>query len=67
MKKKQSKKVLKQLKKWLRTEIYLAKHDADNGCFPHDSLKEEVRAKTKYATLLLVANKLKELTTTAPF
>ena len=62
MKKKQSKKVLKQLKKWLRTEIHLAKRDVDNGCFPHDSLKEEVRVKTKYATLLLIANKIVELT-----
>lgn len=67
MKKKQSKKILKQLKKWLKTEIQISKRDADNGCFPHDSLKEEVRAKTQHLTLVLVANKLKELITADPF
>lgn len=56
-------KQLKKLKQWLKTELQIAKHEADNGCFPHDSLKEEVKAKTHYSTLLDVATKLKELTT----
>lgn len=40
-----AKKQLKKLKQWLKTELQIAKHEADNGCFPHDSIKEEVKAR----------------------
>ena len=53
-------KQLKKLKQWLKTELQIAKHEADNGCFPHDSLKEEVKVKTHYSTLASVTEKLKE-------
>lgn len=58
-----AKKQLKKLKQWLKTELQIAKHEVDTGYFPHDSLKEEVRAKTYYSTLVSVADKLKELKT----
>lgn len=54
-----AKKQLKKLKQWLKTELQIAKHEADNGCFPHDSLKEEVKVKTYYSTLLYVTTALK--------
>ena len=58
-----AKKQLKKLKQWLKTELQIAKHEANNGCFPHDSIKEEVKVKTHYSTLVSVAEKLKELKT----
>ena len=58
-----AKKQLKKLKQWLKTELQIAKHEADNGCFPHDSIKEEVKVKTHYSTLVSVTKKLKELKT----
>lgn len=61
------KKQLKKFKKWLEQEIRTAKTLSDNGCFAHDSLKEEVRAKTHYETLKSVALKLIELRQKDPF
>ena len=55
------KKQLKQLHKFIHDEIVQAKTVLDNGCFPHDSIKEEAIARTKYETLRLIAKKLLKL------
>ena len=51
------KKQLKQLKKFIHDELIQAKATCNNGCFPHDSIKEEAIAKAKYETLKSVAKK----------
>lgn len=55
MKKKQQ---LKQLKQFIHDQTVQAKLALDNGCFPHNSIKEEAIARTKYETLKLVALQL---------
>ena len=55
------KKQLKQLKKFIHDELVQAKVIYNNGCFHHDSIKEEAIAKAKYETLKLIAKKAIEL------
>lgn len=55
------KKQLKQLKKFIHDETVQAKATYNNGCFHHDSIKEEAIARTKYETLKSIAHKLIQL------
>ena len=55
------KKQLKQLKKFIHDELVQAKAVYNNGCFPHDSIKEEAIARTKYETLKSIAHKIIQL------
>lgn len=52
---------LKQLRKFLNEELIQAKATLNNKCFPHDSIKEEAIARTKYETLKSVAKKVIDL------
>ena len=56
-----SKKQLKLLKKFIHNELVQAKVIYNNGCFPHDSIKEEAIARTKYETLKSIAKKAIDL------
>ena len=55
------KKQLKQLRKFIHDELVQAKAIYNNGCFPHDSIKEEAIARTKYETLKSVVKKAIDL------
>ncbi len=56
-----AKKQLKLLKKFIHDETVQAKFNLDNGCFPHDSIKEEAIARTKYEIFKSIAHKLIQL------
>ena len=53
-----AKKQLKKLRQYLKSELITSKLQLDNGCFSHDSLKEEAVARAKYETLLNVYTEL---------
>ena len=55
------KKQLKQLNKFIHNELVQSKATYNNGCFPHDSIKEEAIAKAKYETLKSIAKKAIDL------
>ena len=55
------KKQLKQLHKFIHDELVQAKAIYNNGCFPHDSIKEEAIAKARYEALKSIAKKSIEL------
>lgn len=55
------KKQLKQLHKFIHDELVQAKAVYNNGCFQHDSIKEEAIAKARYETLKSIAKKAIDL------
>lgn len=56
-----AKKQLKLLKKFIHDEVIQAKANLYNSVSPHNSIKEEAIAKTKYETLKSIAYKLIQL------